>query len=891
MKPARPPALARRLLRLFLPNDLRVWTLADIDHRYGVLRDRDGPVMARRWYRRQVWHALRVALGRRTDPPIATRRPLTRHQGPEIMNTLLRDMRQAVRVLAQNRGFTIVAVLTLGLGVGANTALFSIINGVLLRPLPFEQSQELVVIYEVSQQSGTGSTAEGTFLDWREQTETLTDIAAWGNVSFILQTDDDAVALDGVITYPNFLRVLGVRPRLGRPYMLDDAVEGRRGNVIVISHRLWQERWGSDPETIGRVVRIDGAPVEIIGVMPPRVAAPEPNIDVWLPEKFAPPSIRWMRHNRWLQAVARLRPEITLEQAQADMARISAGLANGEYSDIYAGWSATIVPLREQIVGDARPALVLAFGAVSLILLMACANVANMLMARATVRRQELAVRAALGAGRSRLVQQLLTESVVLGVCGGVVGTAIAFATHRLLLGLQPDIIPRAGELVLDATALGFALVISVLTGLLFGVAPAFQGGRIDLRHALTEGGQRASTTGTRRRRQRSLLVAFQMAVTVILLSSAAVLIQTMVELNRVDPGFRAEGAVALRQFLDRTRFRSDSVMAQYAVELEALLASLPGVSAVGATSALPMDPLGINYDLPYRVPGNEDLADDALPQADYRIVTPGYFRSMGIQTVRGRGFTAADDATSPFVILVNQTMADEVWPDQNPIGQRIYTPSRDWAWFEVVGVVADTRYYGLNTAPRPEMYVVYAQQPTQEVSFVVHTAGDPALIAEPVRQAALALDPSQPAHSIVPVSQLIADTLAAERFYGTMLTVFAGMALSLSAVGIYGVLSYWVSQRRQEIGVRLALGATRRSVMRTVVQQGLGAAAVGSMAGLAGAVVVTRAMQSAIATTTNLGLLSVGTVLLTLGLVATAACAVPAFRASRLSPMQALRG
>ena len=319
---------------------------------------------------------------------------------------------------------------------------------------------------------------------------------------------------------------------------------------MVISHGLWQERWGSDPNVLGRVVRIDGAPVEIIGVMPPNVAAPEPNIDIWLPARFARSSVRWTRHNRWLQVVARLRPEVTVEQAQVDMARISAGLASGEYSDIYAGWSAILVPLQEQIVGDARPALVLAFGAVSLVLLIACANVANMLLARATVRRQEFAVRAALGAGRSRLVQQLLTESVVLGVCGGMLGTAIAFATHRLLLGLQPDIIPRAGELVLDATALGFALTISVLTGLLFGVASAIQGGRVDLQHALTEGGQRASTTGTRRRRQRGLLVAFQMAVTVILLSSAAVLIQTMRELNGVDPGFRAEGTIALRLIL-----------------------------------------------------------------------------------------------------------------------------------------------------------------------------------------------------------------------------------------------------------------------------------------------------------------------------------------------------
>lgn len=893
MTSARPPRIARGLLRIFLEADVRAWTVADTDHRYAVLYQRDGPVLARRWYRRQTWHAARVALRRPfvfTAPFHTTSRNAA---GYETLSTLGRDVRHAVRTWSKNPGFTAVALITLGLGVGANTALFNIINGVLLRPLPFEQSQELVFIAERSleEESESGQTSAGTFLDWREQNHTFTDMTIWGYSSFILETEDDAVALTGVLSYPNFFAVLGIRPRLGRPYTMDDVAEGRRGAVAVISHSLWQERWGSDPSVVGRVIRVDGAPTEVIGVMPARVAVPEPDIDIWVPAKFVSTN-RWMRHNRWLQAVARTRPEITIDQARADMARVSAGLASGEYSDIYQGWGAELTPLQEQIVGNARPALLLAFGAVSLVLLIACANVASMLMARATVRHQEMAVRAALGARRSRLVQQLLTESIVLGAGGGTVGAGVAFVVHYALLALQPGIIPRADELALDAPALWFALVVSLLTGLLFGVAPALRGGRINLRQALTDGSQdRGTTVGTRRQRQRGVLVALQMAVTVVLLSSAAVLIQTMLTLGRVDPGFRAEGAVAVRHFLDRGRYNSDSMLTQYALEFEAALASLPGATSTGGTSALPMDPLGINYDLPYRIPGNEDLADTELPQADYRIVTPGYFQTMGIPILRGRSFTARDDAGSPFVILVNQTMADQVWGGQDPIGQRIYTPSRDWTWFEVVGVVGNTRYYGLNAAPRPEMYVPFAQQPTEEMTFVVHTRGDPALITEPVRRAALTVDPGQPAHSVVLVPQLIADTLATERFYGTVLIVFASVALTLSAVGVYGVLSYWVSQRRQEIGVRLALGATRRGVMGTVIRQGMGATAVGATIGLAGAVVVTRAMQSAIASTQSLGLPSVLAVLLTLGIVAAAACVVPAFQASSVDPMRALRG
>jgi predicted permease len=660
--------------------------------------------------------------------------------------------------------------------------------------------------------------------------------------------------------------------------------------VAIISHRLWRDRWGADPDIVGTVVRLDAQPVEIVGVMKPNIAAPLPDVDLWLPVRYTAPN-RWTRHARWLTAVGRIGPSVTLAQTRDDFRRISNELQVGEFSDIYEGWQAAVQPLRERIVGEARATLIVAFIAVGLVLLIACVNIANMLLARAAVREREIAVRSALGAGRARLTRQLLTESVILSLAAGAVGIAFATLTHNLILAFEPGIIPRAEELALDGTALGFAVLASVVTGILFGLAPALHGARVDLQKTLTESGSRSASSGRRHNRMRAVLVTSQLALTTMLLCGAGLLMRTMVELQKVDPGFDADRAVAARVFLNRTSYNTAEKVRQYARDLRAALGALPGVEHVGGTSALPMDPMGVNYDLPYRLVGQEHLEDDELPQADYRIVTPGYFEAMGIAVVRGRRLNDFDGPDAPHVALVNQAMADQVWPGRNPVGERIYTPATDWAWFDIIGVVNDTRYYGLGSEPRPEMYMAHAQYPDHMMTYVVRSAThDAASLTALARRGIANLDRGQPAHSVVTMPSLIGESIAVERFYALVLAIFAGVAFALSGAGVYGVLSYWVNQRRHEIGVRMALGATASGVWRLVVRHGMTYAALGIGLGLIGALVSSRVLTNVLYGVGTADPVTFGGVAVLLGGTALLACWLPARRATRVDPIQPLR-
>lgn len=808
-----------------------------------------------------------------------------------MWDTLWQDLTYAIRTFARSPGFTAVAVITLALGIGANTAIFSVINGVLFQPLRFGQPNDLTVVWETSAAENVekSETAAGTFLDWRERNQTMDDLTAWTWETFVLQSDDESVSLTGVLVYPNFLSVLRTDPLFGRAFTMDDAMPGRRGDVLLISHALWTDRWGGDPGVVGRTVRLDGRPLTIVGVMPPDVAAPDTEAQLWQPVGFYSP-MRWERHNRRLTVYGRLKPGVTLAQAQGDLSRVAAQLREGQYADIYRGWDARVVPLRDEIVGDSRATLVVAFAAVGLVLLIACVNIANMLLARAAARQREIAVRSALGAGQGRITRQVLTESVILGLGGGLLGVGFAAFTHRLLLSFQPGIIPRAEELALDSAALGFAVGVSVLTGLLFGLAPVLQSTRVDLQEALKEGGSRSATAGRRQNRLRALLVTAQLALATVLLCGAGLLIRTMLELQGVDPGFKPQGAVAARMFLDGSRYDSTALVRHYFQEALQRLRALPGVEFVGASSALPTDPMGDNYDLPYRLEGQRELPSNELPQADFRVVTPGYFESLQVPLLSGRLMSDADRSDTPFVALVNQSMARQTWPGQSPLGKRFETPSTDWHWFEVVGVVGDTRYYGLDSEPRPEIYVAHAQVPRTIMTFVVRTDGPPAASADAVRGALLELDPDQPSHSIVTLETLVSDTIATERFYTLVLGILAAVALVLASAGIYGVLSYWVNQRTQEIGVRLALGATRGTVLRHVVGHGMSLAATGIVIGLAGALASTRVLSNTLYGVGSGDPITFTAVALTLGGIAALACCVPALRASRLDPVAALR-
>ncbi len=809
----------------------------------------------------------------------------------QMFDTTRQDIGYALRMFVKNPTFTVIAIVTLALGIGVNTAIFSLINGVVLQPLQFGEPGDLAVVWETSALEGveTSETAVGTFLDWREKNEAFEDVTAWTWDTFVLQEEDDSEVLDGVWVYPNFFSVLQFNPMFGRTFVMDDAPAGVRSNVVLISHTLWRDRWGANPGVVGQTIRLDGNPATIIGVMRPDVAAPEANVDIWVAAGFQSPT-RWERHQRRYNILARLKPDVTIGQAQADMSRISADLRAGQYSDIYEGWDAIVVPLREEVVGDVRATLTIAFVSVGLVLLIACVNIANMLLARASARQREIAVRSALGAGKGRITRQLLTESLILAFAGGLAGVVVALFTHKLLLAFEPGIIPRAEELSIDLLALVFAVTVALFTGFVFGLVPALQGTRFDLHGALKQGGAKGMTASKGHSRLRGGLVAAQLALATVLLCGAGLLIRSMMELGKVDPGFDYQQTAAARIFLDGNRFRDQAAVDGYYQEVQQRLADLPGIDAVGASSALPMDPMGIGYDLPYRLEGQGGLSGNQLPAADFRVVTPGYFDAMGIPLRSGRRFTTADRSGTIQVMLVNEAMAEQAWPGKDPVGQVINTPSTNWNEFEVVGVVGNTRYYGLDSEPQPEMYVVLGQVPRNTLSLVVRTARDPALIVDAVRREIIAHDPAMPAHSVIPLADLISETVAAERFYALVLGVFAAVALALSAVGIYGVLSYWVNQRTSEIGLRIALGASASGVRRLVVGHGMSFTGIGVLIGLAGAVVSTRVLSNVlfgVGTADPLTFVGVTVVLATIALVA---CWLPAFRASRVDPVTALR-
>jgi len=815
----------------------------------------------------------------------------TRRRRSGMFDALRQDVGYALRTLSRTPGFTALAVVTFALAIGANTAIFSVLNDVLLEPLPFGHPEELVAVWETSPREGVekSDTSAGLFLDWRERNQSLKELTAWTWDSVVLEGDFETTALNAVLVYPNFFSVLELDPLFGRAFTLDDAAPGARGKVAIVSHALWRDRLGADPAIVGKALRIDGEAHTVVAVMRTGVSAPDSSADLWIPYSFQSP-VRWERHRRRFLVYGRLREGTGIDAAQEDFSRIAGDLRSGEYRDIYEHWDALLVPLREEIVGGSRPALLIGLAAVGVVLLIACVNIANMLLARSAGRRREMALRTAIGAARGRVIGLLLTESLVLAAAGGALGLVVARVTHQALLRFQPGILPRAEELSLDHWALGFACLVTALSGVLFGLAPAVQTLRLHVQKFLQQGGGRSATEGRGFTRTRAVLVTAQLALATVLLCGAGLLLRTLSELGRVDPGFRTEESLALRLFLDTRRYDSQEKVAEYYARLTDRLSQIPEVTAVGASSALPMDPLGVSYDLPYRLEGQKELDDNELPQADFRVVTPGYFEALGASLVAGRTFDRFDRADRPLVALVNETMARQVWPHGGAIAQRFETPSTGWNWFEVVGVVSDTRFHGLRSEPRPEIYVAHAQVPRANMTFVVRTEGDPASLASSLRRRVLEEDPSQPTHSLVAMADLVSDTVKAEKFYTAVLAAFSALALTLAASGVFAVLSYWVARRTHEIGVRMALGASRATVMREVLSKGLTLGSLGAGLGLLGALFTTRVVESVLFQVSATDAATFGGVALLLLATALSACAVPALRASRVDPMVALR-
>lgn len=809
------------------------------------------------------------------------------------------DIRYGLRVMRKTPGFIAIAVFALALGVGANTAIFSIVNAILLHPLNYDNPDQLIMVWEKSAKRGFGQipTSLPNFTDLRTDNKSLADLGAFTDNNFNLTGGDQPERVIGVRVTASLLSLLGSRPLKGRVFLSGED-QPQASKVLVLSHHLWQRSFGSNENLVGQTVALNGESYTVVGVMPPNFKLPPafsatiassqyamPRADLWVP--LTTDTVSMARDIRTLFMIGRLKPGITPAAAQAEM-NVIANRLRGEYP-ADADMEVDVIPLNQQVTGDIRSALLVLFGAVGCVLLIACANVANLLLAKASGRQKEVAIRIALGASRLRIIRQVLTESLLLGLAGGLLGSVLAVLVLRQLIVFSPANVSLPESIGIDAPVLAFTLVLSLLTSIIFGLAPALQASKSDLNETLKEGG-RGNSGGVKQNRLRSLLVITEVALSLVLLIGSGLMIKSFLRLQNVNPGFNPENLLTLELELPANKYAAADQQAAFQEQLVQRIAGIPGVQNAATVNNLPFSGNENNFGV--TIEGRPVANAAERPRAFFRNISPSYFEAMGIPVRMGRTFADGDNANAPGVAIVNETAVRRFWPNEDPVGKRfkVGRPDSKNPWLTIVGTVGAVSHTALEVASQPEIYLPFQQNPGTNLTLVTKTRSDPRAFSGAVRREISGLDKDFPVSNVKFMDDLIAKSVAQPRVYALLLGIFAGLALILAAIGIYGVMSYSVTQRTQEVGIRMALGAQRSDVLKLILKQGMILGLVGVIIGLLASFALTRVLSSQLYGVSSTDPMTFAGISLLLLLVVGLACSIPAFRATKVDPLIAVR-